>query len=292
MKTNELKNNPHLTAKERTTLSFPTRWLMQNNLLKGEILDFGCGFGFDTDELQKERFNIVGYDNYYRPDYPTKRFDAIICNYVLNVLEPKEQAEVLMEVSELLKPTGIAYFTVRRDIKNEGFRTHYVHKQPTYQCNVLLPFKSIFLNENCEIYEYKHFNRTDFKKKYDLSDGCPFCKLNSKVELVCETATAVAFFDGYPVSKGHTLIIPKRHVANYFDFTDKEQQDLWHMVNHCKTILEKRFHPDGFNVGINVNQAAGQSVFHVHIHLIPRYKGDVENPKGGVRGVIPTRQKY
>ncbi len=289
---NGIKNNPHLTAKERTSVSFPTRWLKQNNLLKGEILDFGCGFGFDTDELQKEGFDIVGYDNYYRPEYPTKRFDTIICNYVLNVLEPKAQVEVLMEVSELLKPTGTAYFTVRRDLKSEGFRIHYVHKQPTYQCNVVLPYKSVFLNENCEIYEYKHFNRTNYKKEYDLSNGCPFCKLNSKVELVCETAAAVAFFDGYPVSKGHTLIIPKRHVANYFDLSDKEQQDLWIMVNHCKTILGKRFHPDGFNVGINVNEAAGQSVFHVHIHLIPRYKGDVENPKGGVRGVIPKMQKY
>ena len=289
---NGIKNNPHLTAKERTSVSFPTRWLQQNNLLKGEILDFGCGFGFDTDELQKEGFDIVGYDNYYRPEYPTKRFDTIICNYVLNVLEPKEQVEVLMEISELLKPTGTAYFTVRRDLKSEGFRFHYVHKQPTYQCNVVLPYKSVFLNENCEIYEYKHFSKTNYKEKYELSSGCPFCKLNSKVELICETATAVAFFDGYPVSEGHTLIIPKHHVANYFDLSVEEQKDLWHMVNHCKTILEKRYHPDGFNVGINVNEAAGQSVFHVHIHLIPRYKGDVENPKGGVRGVIKEKQTY
>jgi SAM-dependent methyltransferase len=175
-----IKNNPHLTAKERTTISFPTRWLKQSDLLKGEILDFGCGFGFDTDELQKAGFNILGYDNYYRPEYPTKRFDTIICNYVLNVLEPKEQAEALMEVSELLKPTGIAYFTVRRDIKHEGFRTHYVHKQPTYQCNVVLPYKSVFLNENCEIYEYKHFNKTDYKKLYELSGSCPFCNLNPR----------------------------------------------------------------------------------------------------------------
>ena len=287
-----IKNNPHLTAKERTSISFPTRWLKQNNLLKGEILDFGCGFGFDTDELRKEGFDIVGYDNYYRPEYPTKHFDTIICNYILNVLETKEQAEVLMEVSELLKPTGTAYFAVRRDVKHEGYRIHYVHKQSTYQCNVVLPYKSVFLNENCEIYEYKHFNKTNYKEKYELSSGCPFCKLNSKAELVCETATAVAFFDGYPVSKGHTLIIPKRHVANYFDLSDEEQRGLWQMVNHCKTFLERRFHPNGFNIGINVNEAAGQSVFHVHIHLIPRYKGDVENPKGGVRGVIKEKQRY
>ena len=288
----KLKNNPHLTAKERTSISFPTNWLKKNGLLKGEILDFGCGFGFDTDQLQKEGYSIVGFDNYYRPEYPTKRFDTIICNYVLNVLEPEEQAEVLMSVSELLKPTGITYFTVRRDLKSEGFRMHFVHKQPTYQCNVVLPYKSVFSNENCEIYEYKHFNKTDYKKKYEISKDCPFCNLNPKVEFVRETATAVAFFDGYPVSKGHTLIIPKRHIANYFELTIREQRALWLLVNHCKKILTECFKPDGFNVGINVGEASGQSVFHVHIHLIPRYKGDVENPKGGVRGVIPNKQKY
>ena len=143
-----------------------------------------------------------------------------------------------------------------------------------------------------EIYEYRHFNQTHYKRLYRLDKDCPFCQLNPKVELLSETATAVAFFDGYPVSQGHTLIVPKRHVANYFDLTNHEQRALWLLVNRCKKILENRFHPDGFNVGINVNEAAGQSVFHVHIHLIPRYKGDVENPKGGVRGVIPGKQKY
>ena len=288
----KLINNPHLTAKERTSLSFPSRWLKYNNLLKGEILDFGCGFGFDTDKLQKEGFNIVGYDNYYRPEYPTKRFDTIICNYVLNVLEPEAQAEVLMSVSELLKPTGIAYFSVRRDLRNEGFRVHFIHKQPTYQCNVVLPYKSIFLNENCEIYEYRHFNKTDYKRKYEISTDCPFCCLNPQVELLSETATAVAFLDAYPVSTGHTLIIPKRHIADYFELSIHEQRALWILTNHCKKILEKRYSPDGFNVGINVGAFAGQSVFHAHIHLIPRYRGDVENPKGGVRGVIPEKQKY
>ncbi|MBO5829040.1 MAG: HIT domain-containing protein [Paludibacteraceae bacterium] len=288
----KIKNNPHLTAKERTSISFPTRWLKNNNLIKGDILDFGCGFGFDTDQLEKEGFSIIGYDNYYRPEYPNRQFDTIICNYVLNVLEPEEQAEVLMSVSELLKPNGIAYFTVRRDLKSEGFRTHFIHKQPTYQCNVVLPYKSIFFNENCEIYEYKLFNKTDYKKKYKIVKECPFCNLNSKVEIMSESATAIAFLDGYPVSKGHTLIIPKRHVADYFDLTMHEQRALWLLVNRCKKILTEKFNPDGFNVGININEAAGQSIFHVHIHLIPRYKGDVKEPKGGVRGVIPNKQKY
>ncbi|MBR5920510.1 MAG: HIT domain-containing protein [Bacteroidales bacterium] len=286
------KNNPHLTAIERTSMSYPTRWLKRHNLLKGEILDFGCGYGFDTDQLKNEGYDIVGYDNYYRPDYPSKRFDTIICNYVLNVLEPEEQAEVLMSVSELLKPTGTAYFTVRRDLKTEGFRIHYVHKQPTYQSNVVLPYRSLFKNENCEIYEYRHFNHTQYKRLYRLDKECVFCQLAPEVELLSETATAVAFLDGYPVCEGHTLIVPKRHVANYFDLTIHEQRALWLLVNRCKKILTERYNPDGFNVGVNVNEAAGQSIFHVHVHLIPRYKGDVDNPKGGVRGVIPNKQKY
>lgn len=281
-------NNPHLTAIERTSMSFPTRWLKRHNLLKGEILDFGCGFGYDTDQLKKERFEIVGYDNYYRPVYPEKCFDTIICNYVLNVLEPNEQAEVLMSVSELLKSTGKAYFAVCRDLKTEGFRTHYVHKQPTYQSNVILPYKSIFVNEHCEIYEYQHFNQLNKKSNVD----CPFCNLSEKVKLITETATTVAFLDNYPVNKGHTLIVPKRHIANYFELTVHEQRALLLVINRCKKIIEKQYHPDGFNVGVNVGETAGQSIPHVHIHLIPRFKGDVGNPRGGVRGVIPNKQNY
>jgi ATP adenylyltransferase len=280
-------NNPHLTAIERTSMSFPTRWLKQNNLLKGEMLDFGCGYGIDTDQLKEQGFNVVGYDNHYRPDYPIKRFDTIICNYVLNVLEPNEQAEVLMSVSELLKPTGKAYFAVRRDLKSEGFRTHYVHKLPTYQSNVILPYKSVFTNENCEIYEYQHYNQNE-KQPSD----CVFCNLDKEKELISETATAIAFLDSFPVNPGHTLIVPKRHVADYFELTIHEQRALWLVVNRCKALIQKRFNPDGFNVGINVGEMAGQSIFHVHLHLIPRYKGDVENPRGGVRGVVPGKKDY
>ncbi len=283
----KIVNNPHMTAIERTSMSFPTRWLKQNNLLKGEILDFGCGFGFDTDELKTQRFDIVGYDKHYKPEYPEKRFDTIICNYVLNVLEPNEQAEVLMSVAELLKPTGKAYFAVRRDLKSEGFRTHYVHKQPTYQSNVILPYKSLFANDNCEIYEYQHYNQTP-----KIAMDCVFCNLSSETELISETATAVAFLDSFPVNPGHTLIVPKRHVADYFELSIHEQRALWLLLNRCKMLIQKRFNPNGFNVGINVGEAAGQSIFHVHIHLIPRYMGDVENPRGGVRVVIPIKQSY
>ena len=116
--------------------------------------------------------------------------------------------------------------------------------------------------------------------------------LSRRVEIICETATCVAFFDGYPVSPGHALIVPKRHASSYFDLTDHEREAMNVMLQYVKRVVDERFHPDGYNIGINVGQAAGQSVYHCHMHLIPRYAGDVENPKGGVRGVIPKKQKY
>ncbi|WP_287545127.1 bifunctional class I SAM-dependent methyltransferase/HIT family protein [Paraprevotella sp.] len=281
-------NHPYLTAIRQTTLSAPTRYLLQHGMLKGRILDFGCGFGFDADELKRQGYDIAGYDYYYRPKYPEGKFDTILCNYVLNVLEPYAQAEVMMNVTNLLHPYGTAFFAVQRDLKEEGFRLHAIHRQYTYQCNVHLPFLSLECNADYELYQYNHFNKLPRKE----NETCPFCRLSRRMEIICETATCVAFYDGYPVSPGHALIIPKRHVASYFDLTNHEREAMNVMLQYVKQKVDERYYPDGYNVGIDVNEAAGQSVFHVHMHLIPRYKGDVENPKGGVRGVIPEKQKY
>lgn len=285
-----LKSNPynHLTAKERDTMSFPAKLLFNKNLLVGDVLDFGCGFGKDVEFLKAKGISITGYDKHYFPEYPQEKFDTIICFYVLNVLLPEEQANVLMELSQLVKPTGKVYIAVRRDLQFEGFRTHKIHQKKTYQCNVVLNSKSFFRNENCEIYEYQHYNQI---KKTENTD-CPFCNPDSERELIVESATVYAIYDKFPVNNGHALIIPKKHCSDYFDLTFKEQSACIFMVNKVKEILEKQFKPDGFNIGININETAGQTVSHVHIHLIPRYKGDVENPRGGVRGVIPDKQKY
>lgn len=195
---------------------------------------------------------------------------------------------VMMNVTNLLAPTGTAFFAVRRDLTEEGFRLHAIHRQYTYQCNVRLPFQSLERNSSYELYQYQHFNKLPRKE----GEVCPFCRLSRRVEIICETATCVAFYDGYPVSPGHALIIPKRHVASYFDLTNHEREAMNVVLQYVKQKVDERYHPDGYNVGINVNEAAGQSVFHVHMHLIPRYKGDVPNPKGGVRGVIPSKQSY
>ena len=107
-----------------------------------------------------------------------------------------------------------------------------------------------------------------------------------------ENELAVAFFDEFPVSKGHVLIITKGHAATFFDITNEEQIAIIDLLNKCKEYIDKKYHPDGYNVGLNCGETAGQSVMHVHMHLIPRYKGDVENPRGGIRGVMPNRKNY
>lgn len=284
----QLNQYSHLTAKERDSLSFPAKILHNKNLLNGQILDFGCGFGSDVNFLKSKGYDIAGYDKHYFPEFPLQKFDTIICFYVLNVLLQEEQASVLMEISQLLKPTGKAYIAVRRDVIHEGFRIHKIHQKQTYQCNVVLNFKSIFKNESCEIYEYQHYNQVE--RINDI--GCPFCNPEKEREIVLESATAYAILDKYPVNAGHTLIIPKRHCYDYFELSFKEQSACWYMLNKAKEILQEKFNPDGFNVGININETAGQTIPHVHIHLIPRYKGDVSEPKGGIRGVIPDKKNY
>ncbi len=276
----------HLTAIDRTKLSSPAQFLVDRNLLQGRVLDFGCGMGNDVKILQTRGLNIAGYDPHYSPIYPDGKFDSIVCCYVLNVLMPEEQANVLMNIAHLLKPGGKAYYTVRRDLKKEGFREHYIHKKPTYQCTVKLPFKSIQLNEYCEIYEYIHYNH-----QWNSPNNCIFCNPHRKINLLTESATAYAMFDGYPLSKGHVLIVPKRHISNYFELPLKEQSACWLMANKVQEILTKEFQPDGFNVGMNINKAAGQAMNHATIHIIPRYQGDSNGAKTGMRSVIPKQPK-
>ena len=120
--------------------------------------------------------------------------------------------------------------------------------------------------------------------------NCFFC---DDPDFIIENELAYARYDkNYPVSPGHCLIITHRHVAEYFHATSEEKAAIWALVDEMKPIIDKEYNPDGYNVGVNIGAAAGQSVPHIHIHMIPRYKGDVENPQGGVRGVIPHKQKY
>jgi diadenosine tetraphosphate (Ap4A) HIT family hydrolase len=120
---------------------------------------------------------------------------------------------------------------------------------------------------------------------------CPFCSLSSD-RIVWESEGVVAIRDGFPVTEGHTLVVPRRHVATYFDATPEEQAALWRAVEAIKMALDAEYASDGYNVGFNAGAAAGQTVMHLHIHVIPRRVGDVADPRGGIRHVIPSQGNY
>jgi diadenosine tetraphosphate (Ap4A) HIT family hydrolase len=120
------------------------------------------------------------------------------------------------------------------------------------------------------------------------SENCPFCDLGSRV--VASNDLAAAVRDKEPASKGHTLVIPKRHCESFFDLKDEEVRACFTLLGQERARIVAEFHPDGFNIGVNDGSAAGQSIGHTHWHLIPRYHGDHPDPRGGVRHVIPTRR--
>ena len=120
---------------------------------------------------------------------------------------------------------------------------------------------------------------------------CIFCDLGDE-EIVIKNQYCYARWDKYPVSDGHALIIPFRHISNYFDVSEDEKSAIWTLVDDMKHLIRQEYSPDGYNIGINVGRAAGQSIPHLHVHIIPRYEGDVVDPRGGVRGVITEKQSY
>jgi len=120
---------------------------------------------------------------------------------------------------------------------------------------------------------------------------CAFCTLPS-ARVIDENATAMVIRDGYPVSPGHTLLIPKRHTGSFFDLSTQERDDMLALLDCSKRVLDAELQPQGYNIGINDGAAAGQTVPHLHVHLIPRFEGDLPDPRGGVRWVIPAKAKY
>jgi diadenosine tetraphosphate (Ap4A) HIT family hydrolase len=123
------------------------------------------------------------------------------------------------------------------------------------------------------------------------SKPCPFCH-RDPARVLSEDELTVIYQDGFPVSPGHLVILPTRHFATLFEATEAEQRALLQALARARAILEESHHPDGYNIGINHGPAGGQTVPHLHIHLIPRYTGDREEPRGGVRWVLPEKAKY
>ena len=125
----------------------------------------------------------------------------------------------------------------------------------------------------------------------DYPGNCPFCPAKDR-EIIASHALAVAVADSFPLTKGHSLIVPRRHVASFFELTLDERLAMLGLLDEAKAVLDRQHAPDGYNIGINDGTAAGQTVMHVHVHLIPRYRGDADDPRGGVRWIFPRKAEY
>ena len=119
---------------------------------------------------------------------------------------------------------------------------------------------------------------------------CFFC--DNKTSIILENDLFYARWDDYPVSEGHAEIVPKKHIESLFDLDEKEIKQMFDLLKAVKEIIDKKHNPDGYNIGINEGEAAGRTIHHLHIHIIPRYSGDVLNPRGGVRNIIPDKGDY
>lgn len=127
-----------------------------------------------------------------------------------------------------------------------------------------------------------------------MSDYCLFCdKSNDKEHrIILENDLFYARWDNFAVSPGHAEIVPQRHIESFFDLAEDEIMAMYDLIKQTKVIIDAKFKPDGYNVGLNDGEAAGRSIHHLHIHIIPRYKGDVKNPRGGIRHIIPEKGNY
>ena len=124
-----------------------------------------------------------------------------------------------------------------------------------------------------------------------MNEACIFCEVNSS-RFFLENNKCIAMLDKFPVSPGHTLLITKRHVESIFDLHKKELSSLLALMSEARNFLIKEYSPDGFNIGVNDGSIAGQTILHFHMHLIPRYKNDQEDPRGGIRLIFPKKAKY
>lgn len=120
---------------------------------------------------------------------------------------------------------------------------------------------------------------------------CPFCTIDP-ARIIRGCPLTISLWDGFPVSPGHALLVPRRHIASWADATDDEKHALITAIDHARALIDDLHHPHGYNIGFNDGRAAGQTVMHLHVHVIPRYEGDVPDPRGGVRWVVPSKARY
>lgn len=125
----------------------------------------------------------------------------------------------------------------------------------------------------------------------DNGEKCLFCNYD-RAHHICENEYAFAIFDSFPVNRGHVLVIAKRHFESFFEASQEEIEGIYSLIKEVKERVDWDYNPQGYNIGINIGKAAGQTIHHMHIHIIPRYEGDVDNPHGGIRNLKKALVEY
>jgi diadenosine tetraphosphate (Ap4A) HIT family hydrolase/predicted house-cleaning noncanonical NTP pyrophosphatase (MazG superfamily) len=199
---------------------------------------------------------------------------------VQNAQNEKELIEELADVFEVLHTLIRSQDLTMEQIENARLQKRDL--KGGFEAKVYID--SIEMEEsNPFIHRYCHSN---------LIPNCLFCKMGQESQVLAHFKHCYVIKDQYPVSPGHLLIIPYEHTLNWFTAKREVKLDIIHAISLMKHMLDSEYQPEGYNIGMNCGEVAGQSVMHLHVHLIPRYKGDMENPRGGVRGVIPSKQSY
>lgn len=201
----------------------------------------------------------------------------------------EELADVLEVVHALAKANGLTVEQIeQRRLKKREIKGGFENK--TYNSSIEIEEN----NSSINYYLKKHQQYPEIHSHTYQSD-CLFCQIarrEKEVKFFANFAHCYVIKDQFPVSNGHILIIPHEHTENWFTAKEEVRSDIMKALYLVKEQLDLEYRPQGYNIGANCGEVAGQSVMHLHLHLIPRYQGDMENPKGGVRGVIPSKQKY
>ena len=230
----------------------------------GKILVYG------SDNYQQKLLSNLGYNitfcgRDYQPNHSAEQFDTIISIYLFNWLDNIEQNNVLLSVSRLLKHGGKAYFAVKHHFGFKNICLNEQHQIEQTISNVTLPFAKVFNSYIFDIYEFQHFNIANRHRSQ-----CPYCSPQQQV--ILENEYSYAILSNSPISKGHGLVIPKRHVASYFDLTIDEQIACQLTLNRLKKIIDEEHSPNGYSVSIGMNALAEQVVEHVGVELVAIYK--------------------
>lgn len=201
----------------------------------------------------------------------------------------EELADMLEVIQSIAKATGLSMHQIEQK-RLEKLKTKGGFDSKIY-CNCVdieesNPAIAYYLEKS---HQYPEINALEHQSE------CIFCQIARQeraVEFLAKFKHCYAIKDRFPVSNGHVLIIPNEHTENWFTVKDEVRLDMIKALHFIKDQLDRDYNPQGYNIGANCGEVAGQSVMHLHLHLIPRYQGDMEDPKGGVRGVIPSKQKY